>query len=588
MNKKGRISLIVLSIIMFVVAIVAPLTVVLMNKNQEGGLTHPDWSVEDNVLAENFTFRYKLDEQQNPYYEVVEYKGSATDVTVPSSFRDVPVKTIAKNAFSGLIRSANANIVSVQIPESITSIGANAFNSCTNLKYINVHGQTNVFTSSVTLGSNAFAGCKFIETLTVSTNASLGGQVWANNTSLRNVSIVVEAGQEAQTDITKTFAENFANASITTLTIDEQVTSIEASAFEKFTAITALTLPATCEVGNSAFSNATITSIEFTTPETAENVGLDLHTFGNAYQNNEIENITLSNRISTIGANTFSGFTSLKNINLDNVTIIEGSAFAGCASLVSLNLQNVQSFGDSVFEKCTALTHVTMPTLIIIPNRLFSGCVNLQNLTLSENLVEVGAGAFAGTSIANVSITSGSVQDSAFENAHIQNLTFFISNKDNIASPAIASTAFANATFDNVSIVVESGSVSAELLKQILTNNESASQITNVSITKNGITFAVQNTAISSSRATKVQTLSTEKAASTHIYQLTLDLSVIDATNPDIQAVLKNLTFEKLVLLNAPDGTITETIASNFTNSGAGESGLDFSSGWNCPAIKYG
>ncbi len=561
MNKKGRISLIVLSIIMFVVAIVAPLTVVLMNRNQEGGLTHPDWSVEDNVLAENFTFRYKLDEQQNPYYEVVEYKGSATDVTVPSSFRDVPVKTIAKNAFSGLIRSANANIVSVQIPESITSIGANAFNSCTNLKYINVHGQTNVFTSSVTLGSNAFAGCKFIETLTVSTNASLGGQVWANNTSLRNVIVMVEAGQEAQTDITKTFAENFANASITTLTIDEQVTSIEASAFEKFTAITTLSLPATCEVGNSAFSNAAITSIEFTTPETAENVELDLHTFGNAYQNNKIENITISNRISTIGANTFSGFTSLKNINLDNVTIIEGSAFAGCASLVSLNLQNVQSFGDSVFENCTALTHVTMPTLTIIPNRLFSGCVNLQNLTLSENLVEVGAGAFAGTSIANVSITSGSVQDSAFENAHIQNLT--ISNVANIAS-----TAFANATFDNVSIVVESGSVSAELLKQILTNNASASQITNVSITKNGITFAVQNTAISSSRVTNVQTLSTEKAASTHIYQLTLDLSVIDATNPDIQAVLKNLTFEKLVLLNAPDGTITETIASNFTNSG--------------------
>ncbi len=561
MNKKGRISLIVLSIIMFVVAIVAPLTVVLMNKNQEGGLTHPDWSVEDNVLAENFTFRYKLDEQQNPYYEVVEYKGSATDVTVPSSFRDVPVKTIAKNAFSGLIRSANANIVSVQIPESITSIGANAFNSCTNLKYMNVHGQTNVFTSSVTLGSNAFAGCKSIETLTVSTNASLGGQVWANNTSLRNVIIMVEAGQEAQTDITKTFAENFANASITTLTIDEQVTSIEASAFEKFTAITTLSLPATCEVGNSAFSNAAITSIEFTTPETAESVGLDLHTFGNAYQNNKIENVTLSNRISSIGANTFSGFTSLKNINLDNVTIIEGSAFAGCASLVSLNLQNVQSFGDSVFENCTALTHVSMPTLTIIPNRLFSGCVNLQNLTLSENLVEVGAGAFAGTSIANVSITSGSVQDSAFENAHIQNLT--ISNMANIAS-----TAFANATFDNVSIVVESGSVSAELLKQILTNNASASQITNVSITKNGITFAVQNTAISSSRATNVQTLSTEKAASTHIYQLTLDLSVIDATNPEIQAVLKNLTFEKLVLLNAPDGTITETIASNFTNSG--------------------
>ena len=561
MNKKGRISLIVLSIIMFVVAIVAPLTVVLMNKNQEGGLTHPDWSVEDNVLAENFTFRYKLDELQNPYYEVVEYKGSATDVTVPSSFRDVPVKTIAKNAFSGLIRSANANIVSVQIPESITSIGANAFNSCTNLKYINVHGQTNVFTSSVTLGSNAFAGCKAIETLTVSTNASLGGQVWANNTSLRNVIVMVEAGQEAQTDITKTFAENFANASITTLTIDEQVTSIEASAFEKFTAITTLSLPATCEVGNSAFSNAAITSIEFTTPETAENIELDLHTFGNAYQNNKIANITLSNRISTIGANTFSGFTSLKNINLDNVTIIEGSAFAGCASLVSLNLQNVQSFGDSVFENCTALTHVTMPTLTIIPNRLFSGCVNLQNLTLPENLVEVGAGAFAETSIANVSITSGSVQDSAFANAHIQNLT--ISNVANIAS-----TAFANATFDNVSIVVESGSVSAELLKQILTNNASASQITNVSITKNGITFAVQNTAISSSRATNIQTLSTEKAASTHIYQLTLDLSVIDATNPDIQAVLKNLTFEKLVLLNAPDGTITETIASNFTNSG--------------------
>ena len=82
------------------------------------------------------------------YASVTKYKGSATEVVVPSYVAGVPITTIAYNCFYN-----NSTIVSVTIPEGVNTIALDAFRNCTNLKSV-------VISKSLTSVSNyAFYSC---------------------------------------------------------------------------------------------------------------------------------------------------------------------------------------------------------------------------------------------------------------------------------------------------------------------------------------------------------------------------------------------------------------------------------------------
>ena len=56
---------------------------------------------------------------------IMEYKGSSENVAIPDNFDGFPVVSIGQNAF----RYKNS-VVSVTIPDSVTSIGENCFDLC--------------------------------------------------------------------------------------------------------------------------------------------------------------------------------------------------------------------------------------------------------------------------------------------------------------------------------------------------------------------------------------------------------------------------------------------------------------------------
>lgn len=70
-------------------------------------------------------------------YYIVWSKGTTdtTDIVIPNTYRNKPVKEISPNAFSG------TDITSVTIPESITKIGNSAFSSCQSLQIVNYNAK---------------------------------------------------------------------------------------------------------------------------------------------------------------------------------------------------------------------------------------------------------------------------------------------------------------------------------------------------------------------------------------------------------------------------------------------------------------
>ncbi len=77
------------------------------------------------------------------YLTITQYKGTATEVTVPSEFKNVPVKVIDYYAFHDCDK-----ITSITIPDSITDIEDYAFGDCTNLASIIV-SEDNEYYSSI-------------------------------------------------------------------------------------------------------------------------------------------------------------------------------------------------------------------------------------------------------------------------------------------------------------------------------------------------------------------------------------------------------------------------------------------------------
>lgn len=108
-------------------------------------------AAKDAANEQLFDFEFILN---NTAVIVIRYKGTAADVTIPSRYKGKPVTMIDHAAFF------NSVVTSVTIPDSVTSIGDDAFVNCPQLTNISIP-------NSVTyIGFSAFAHCTSLMTVT--------------------------------------------------------------------------------------------------------------------------------------------------------------------------------------------------------------------------------------------------------------------------------------------------------------------------------------------------------------------------------------------------------------------------------------
>ena len=351
----------------------------------------------------------------------------------------------------GYLFRGNETLHSVEIPESVTSIGTAAFSGCSSLTGVKIpEAVTNI-------GNHAFEQCFSIENIVIPNAVkNIGDWAFANMelTELELPDELVYLGQcflegtdgVTEIEIPKTLEEvgtsysgaPFAgsnvqkailekgmteipgylfrgNETLHSVEIPESVTSIGTAAFSGCSSLTGVKIPEmVINIGNHAFEKCSSLK-EIILPREVKKVsnhtfvnctGLEKITWNNAlsqigeyaFENcDSLTDLTIPSTITEIQEGTFSDCDGLTKIQLpDSVTTIGERTFYNCDSLAAITIpDSVTSIGSSIFYDCDALTDVTLGTGITsIPSSAFEHCDVLQSIVLPYRTATVGANAF--------------------------------------------------------------------------------------------------------------------------------------------------------------------------------------------------
>ena len=301
-----------------------------------------------------------------------------TKVTLPSCLQE-----IGNGAYAGCESLSEAIL-----PEGLVTIGAGAFQDCNAIKTLGLPSTLEG------IKVDAFSGCFNIQRLELNTSCDISAIPYQN--SLTTVVI----GDSV------TFIPNGAFSdcvNLSNVTIGKSVEVIGPSSFRNCTALKSVTIPSSVlEIDMGAFSFAGLSSVVI--PDSVTELGSSAF----AYCSN-LESVKLGKNLFYLNGTTFENCTSLKEINLKNITEIGFEDFSGCAALTNVELDAVKTIGYSAFKDCTALKEITLPeTLVQLEHGVFFGCIALADVTLPESLNTLdGTMFFNCTSLVEITIPAG-------------------------------------------------------------------------------------------------------------------------------------------------------------------------------------
>ena len=325
-------------------------------------------------------------------------------VTLPSS-----IKYIGFGAF------AYSNITSIDLPESLDSIGAAAFRDCWNLTEFKLPK------SLVKLESTVFAFCSNLKTVTILSEnlLSIPESTFDECTSLENV-VLPES-------VTAIGAYAFSGCtSLSSLTIKGNVSEIGLHAFYKTTSLSSLHLPESLtSIGKDCFYLSGIVNLDI--PANVTKLPGSMF-----YGCKKLRTLRLPSNLTSLDKEFCRGCTSLESIYIpDGVTVIPVNCFTGCSSLSELHLPNsLQEIRGNAFSECISLTKLNIPEgTVSISAQAFYGC-KISELQLPSTLKEIGGWAFGLGEMKKLTlpyslskIGTGAFDDVAFEEVVCTNPT---------------------------------------------------------------------------------------------------------------------------------------------------------------------
>lgn len=339
----------------------------------------------------------------------------------------------------------------MEIPDSVTSIGARAFMDCGGLTSVTIPD------SVTSIAYSAFESCIGLTRVTIGKGVtSTDHSAFANCTGITeviwNAENCVFAGSEYNSRV-------FVNCTnLATITIGKGVKVIPDYTFEGCSGLTSITIPnSLISIGNCSFGGCSkLENIYIANLGAWCKISGLYHLMGSGPVNkklylnsNLITNLIIPADVTTISDFAFTGCSSLTSINIpdsvisigdyafngctslqyneydnalylgndnnpyialikvkstsitsciisENCKFIHSSAFEGCGEFTSIEIpDSVTSIGDRAFYECGALTSVIIPDGVnAIEEYMFGDCGGLVSITIPDSITSIGDRAF--------------------------------------------------------------------------------------------------------------------------------------------------------------------------------------------------
>ncbi len=352
-------------------------------------------------------------EDVDGYYTVTGYRGEDTEVVIPSTYEGHPVTGIGDSAFAGC-----THLRGITIPNSVTSIGRSAFSGCTSLSGVTIPS------SVKRIQVRTFSGCTSLTSINIPDGVTdIGPSMFSGCTALTDITI--------PDSVKKIFIHAFEGCtSLRDITIPRGVKVVDGVAFEGCTNLTISCEAAWKPRGWSKHWNykggrviwgarrnashrdgrqglgkrgktivisllAVVLLGIIIAVEVLSGSKFVMTDMGDYYEvsgyNGSLTEIVIPSKykgkpVSSIGANAFSGCTSLTSVTIpDSVTSIGAYAFSYCTGLTSITIPGgATSIGHYAFSGCTSLRGITISnTVTSIGNFAFEGCTGLTSIEVA-------------------------------------------------------------------------------------------------------------------------------------------------------------------------------------------------------------
>lgn len=336
------------------------------------------------------------------YAWVVDCPKAATRVRIAEEYQGRPVTHIRERAFH------KKNITTVIIPDSVTTIGPEAFLHCSKLTDVVIGNGV------IVIESSAFAHCSSLTSVRIP-----NGVIWimdgafTNCTSLTNIEIpdsVTELGQafsgctsltnvKLSNGLTVLYPYTFRDCtSLTSVVIPNSVTVINGKTFNYCTALTSVVIPdSVTMIGPDAFKGCS--SLQYAEYAGGKYLGNPENPYLALIEisNKEAASYTIHNDTKIIASRMFYECASLTGIVIpDGVTAIGYEAFYNCTGLTSVTLgSGLITIDHSAFYGCTGLTKIVIPNGVsTIDGAAFANCSSLSSVEIPKSVTTISYSAF--------------------------------------------------------------------------------------------------------------------------------------------------------------------------------------------------
>lgn len=287
----------------------------------------------------------------------------------------------------------------IELLDTLTDIGTNAFENCTGIKTLNYKGDfnkhaqieyTNELSNPMYYSPVYTINEEVPESINLTTSTSIGAYAFYNFSDIETFTIgtsVESVGYCAFYNCYK----------IKNLVIPDSVTRLGGLAFQGCYGLESLTIPFVSGSETAAFGRLFGTESYDNSysvlPYNATSMSQSNLTI--YYIPNNLSRVAVSRGIIPIGS--FSDYKSLTSVVLgDGVTQIYNHAFNECNNLNSITFgENVTSIGNYAFAHCSKISEIVFQNkLTSIGNYAFTSCSSLNTVQLGNGVISIGSYSF--------------------------------------------------------------------------------------------------------------------------------------------------------------------------------------------------